>query len=418
MASDHKTTAAPQPWDLSKWRPLPVILMLVGGLGAAIGFFTNRTQFGYSWLQNFMFFLSLCVGGWFLVLVHHLFDASWSVPIRRINEQIACCLPWMAVLFIPIYFLRRDIYPWLNMLAHHETDHPLAAKTPLFSEHGFLIVTLICFFLWWFFTYGLRRASLNQDKDGAAGWTFTMRRYACFGIVTFALSVTLAVIMWMKSLQHQWFSTMYGVYYFAGSVWTVLATVYVLTMVFQRQGYLKGVIFEKQYYFIGSLFFAFTVFYAYIHFAQFFIIWNANIPEETFWYYVRTHNAWRQVGLVLIFGHFFLPFLALLRIDAKLTFAVMVPMAIWAWMMHYTDMVFNIQPAIPEAMIPGRNLSPALHWIDIASFIFMLGFLSWRFFTSYFAHPPYPLRDPRMAEGLDVYVPPLSAAPAEPKGSH
>ena len=116
-----------------------------------------------------------------------------------------------------------------------------------------------------------------------------MRRLACFGIVTFAFSLTMGVIMWMKSIQHQWYSTMYGVYYFAGSVWMTLATVYVLTMIFKRQGYLKGVVFEKQFYFIGTLFFAFTVFYAYIHFSQFFIIWNANIPEETFWYYIRTN---------------------------------------------------------------------------------------------------------------------------------
>jgi len=417
MTHDNKTVA-PAPYDFSKWRPLPVLLMAVGGLGSILGFVLNRPQFGYSWLQSFMFFLSLCVGGWFLVLVHHLFDASWSVPIRRINEQLAAVLPWMALLFIPIYALRRDIYPWLGMLAKGESDHALHAKSPLFSETGFLLVALICFGLWAIFTYGLRGASLAQDKDGSPRHTSRMRVLSSLGIVTFALSVTLGVIMWMKSLQHQWFSTMYGVYYFAGSVWTTLATVYVLTMIFQRQGYLRGVIFEKQYYFIGSLFFAFTVFYAYIHFSQFFIIWNANIPEETFWYFIRTHNGWRQVGMVLIFGHFFLPFLGLLRIDAKLNFAVMVPMAIWAWLMHYTDMAFNIQPAIPETIIPGRVNGPALHWIDICSLLFMLGFVSWRFFGNYFAHPPYPQRDPRMAEGLDMYVPPLSAAKAEPKGSH
>src|SRR5688572_10178400 len=265
MATDTKTVA-PAPIDFSRWRNLPIILMIVGAIGAVIGYFVDPKQFGYSWLQNFMFFLSLAVGGWFLVLVHHLFDASWSVPIRRINEQIAVILPWMAVLFIPIALLRREIFPWLKMLAEHREDHALHAKAPLFSDAGFWIVSIICFVLWWFFTSGLRRASLNQDKDGSPVWTYKMRRLACFGIVTFALSVTMAVIMWMKSLQHQWFSTMYGVYYFAGSVWTTLATVYVLTMIFRRQGYLKGVVFEKQFYFIGSLFFAFTVFYAYIHF--------------------------------------------------------------------------------------------------------------------------------------------------------
>jgi hypothetical protein len=417
MATETKIVA-PAPFDFSRWRNLPVIFMAVGGLLSILGFVTNRPQFGYSWLQNFMFFLAIAIGGWFLVLVHHLFDASWSVPIRRINEALASLLPWMAIFFIPIYFLRRQIYPWLQMLAEGRVDHALHSKAGLFSEKGFAIVSILCFVLWWWNISALRRNSLNQDVDGAARWTGKNRVAASLGVVIFALSVTMGVIMWMKSLQHQWFSTMYGVYYFAGATWTALATVYVLTMIFERQGYLRGVIFEKQYYFIGSLFFAFTVFYAYIHFAQFFIIWNANIPEETFWYYIRTHNGWRQIGLVLIFGHFFLPFLVLLRIDAKLNFAVMIPMGIWAWLMRYTDMAFNVQPAIPASVIPGRSEYPAIHWIDIGCFLLMLGFLSWKFFATYFAHPPYPQRDPRMAEGLDVYVPPLSGAKAEPKASH
>src|SRR5437870_4821100 len=162
MASDTKTVA-PAPFDFSRWRNLPTILMIVGGLGAILGFFVNRTQFGYSWLQNFMFFLSLCVGGWFLVLVHHLFDASWSVPIRRINEQIAIILPWMAVLFLPIYLLRRNIYPWLAMLAAGKTDHALHSKAGLFTEAGFAIVAIICFVLWWLNTTLLRCNSFYQD---------------------------------------------------------------------------------------------------------------------------------------------------------------------------------------------------------------------------------------------------------------
>src|ERR1041385_2067313 len=122
MASDTKTVA-PAPFDFSRWRNLPVIFMLVGGALSVLGFFVNRTQFGYSWLQNFMFFLSLAVGGWFLVLVHHLFDASWSVPIRRINEQLACLFPVMLVLFIPIALLPAKIYPW--WMSDAAEDHAL-----------------------------------------------------------------------------------------------------------------------------------------------------------------------------------------------------------------------------------------------------------------------------------------------------
>ena len=114
-----------------------------------------------------------------------------------------------------------------------------------------------------------------------------MRFHSSWGIWAFALTLTLGAIMWMKALQHQWFSTMYGVYYFAGSAWVALAAAYVIALILDRQGLIRDTMGAEQYYFLGSLLFAFTVFSAYIHFAQYFVIWNANMPEETFWYVFR-----------------------------------------------------------------------------------------------------------------------------------
>jgi hypothetical protein len=204
--------------------------------------------------------------------------------------------------------------------------------------------------------------------------------------------------MWMKALQHQWFSTMYGVYYFAGSAWVTLATSYVITMILDRQGVITDVLHEHQYYFLGSILFAFTVFHAYVTFAQYFIIWNANIPEETFWYVLRQKGSWFGVSMVIIFGHFFLPFLALLRIDVKSVFTWMVPLCIWAWLMHWVDLSFNILPVLhPNGFV--------LHWMDIGCWLFMAGFMSWRFLIEYAKYPPYPLKDPRLIEAMGYYHP-------------
>src|SRR5229473_703214 len=109
----HSPNAA-APLDLSRWRLLPTWLIVIGGVGAVAGFFHDRAQFAFSWLLAFMFFLSLCLGGLFLVLLHHLFDASWSVPIRRFCEHLACLLPVMAALFIPIAVFATKIYPWMK----------------------------------------------------------------------------------------------------------------------------------------------------------------------------------------------------------------------------------------------------------------------------------------------------------------
>jgi hypothetical protein len=401
MAS-HTTTEHEAPMDLSKWRNLPLILLAVGGIGALIGLVIpgTRTQFAFSYLTAFMFFLSIMLGGLFLVIAHHLFDANWSVPIRRINEHLACLAPVLAVLFIPIAVMRERIWKWMTIDPH--VDHALHSKHALLNETGFFVVAVLCFIVWTLISWGLRSQSLAQDRTGAAVHTKRMRVLACIGVVLFALSLTMGVIMWVKALHHQWFSTMFGVWYFAGSVWLTLATVYFITTCLKRMGPLREVVGGTQFYFLGSLLFAFTVFYAYVTFSQYFIIWNANIPEETFWYVLREKGSWYDISQIIIFGHFFIPFLLLLRIDVKHVFPIMAALTVWAWLMHYCDMQFNIMPAFrPDGFM--------IHWLDIACMAFFGGLLSKIWITWYFKYPAFPQKDPRIAETLGVHVEPVSA---------
>src|SRR5947207_6062712 len=146
MSSETKN--ARQPLDLSKWRTMPSKLMVAGVVFVLIGLiFSERRleQFAFSWLLGFMFFLSLCGGALFLVIVHHLFDAGWSVPIRRFCEHIASLLcPWMLFLFLPIAVLAKRIYPWMSE-ANPSRDHSLMAKHPLFTQPGFYLIAAFCF---------------------------------------------------------------------------------------------------------------------------------------------------------------------------------------------------------------------------------------------------------------------------------
>lgn len=384
--------------DFSKWRKVPVTCVVAGAVLALIGAFTNPVEFGYSYLSAYMFCLSLGLGGLFLVLIHHLVDAGWSVPLRRLNEHLACLLPVMAVLFIPIAVLAPKLYPWMQV-ADPATDHALHAKQQLLNKGAWYGISALLFVIWTALSWRLRSLSLEQDKIGGASCTRKLRVASAVGMFLFAISLTLAAILWVKSLEHQWFSTMYGVYYFAGSVWTTLATVYVIAVVLKRNGPLAQVMGGRQFHDLGVLWFAFTVFYAYIHFSQYFIIWNANMPEETFWYLQREKGSWWGVGMALIFGHFFLPFLLLLRIDAKLNWALTVPLAIWAWLMHYCDMAFNVMPAVahPDGF--------KFNHVDLGSLAFIAGLLAMAWIKSFNSHPPFPQKDPRMHEALGVTPP-------------
>jgi len=382
------------------WKKLPLFLAVLGAVCGVIGMLTMTKQFAHSYLLAFMFFLSICLGGLFLTIIHHLFDAAWSVPLRRINEHLAFLLPVMGVLFIPIaIFAPTDLYTWMQLDPH--ADHALHAKQPLFTYGGFYGSAVILFAVWTWLSYSLRSWSLRQDNAGNDNalrvlCTRKLRVHAAYGVYVFAFSLTLAAIMWMKALEHQWFSTMYGVYYFAASVWTTLATLYVIATVLKKTGPLASVIKPRQMHDIGVLWFAFTLFYAYIHFSQYFLIYNANIPEETYYYVKREAGSWWQIGMIIIFGHFVVPFVTMLRIDAKLNLAIMIPLAVWAWLMHFCDISFNIMPLIHKTGF-------VVHWLDITCMAFIGGVLSLVFIKYFNAHKPYPVNDPRLGEALGVH---------------
>ena len=392
---------------VNRWTKVPVALGLLGGVGVVVGLLTQPKQLAFSYLLAFMFFLSLCLGGLFLVLVHHLFDANWSVPLRRVAEQMACSVVVLAVLFIPLGLLAPELYAWMDP-AH--ADHALKAKAGYLNKPFFYIRAVLLFAVWTFLSWRLRYWSLQQDESGAAQCTHRMRRLAAAGVFLFAITLTLAAIDWMKSLQHEWFSTMYGVYYFAGSTWLTLATVYMLAAWLRSRESLRGLIQLRQMHDLGMLIFVFTVFYAYIHFSQYLIIWNANLPEEIFWYQMREKGYWWGSSMVLVFGHFLLPFLLLLRIDAKLKLSLMIPVCVWAWVMHFVDMSFNVLPPLHLEDFPWR-------WTDLACFLFIGGAVTWFFLRNLARHPVYPLRDPRLKEALTIHgVPP--PAIAESVGDH
>jgi hypothetical protein len=415
MNSPNDTTPLPPPLDLSGWHKLPAILMAGGAGLSVIGAAMNPKEFGFSWLLAFMFFLSIALGSLFLVMVHHLSDAGWSVATRRVCEHIASLLfPWLALLFLPVAFFAKYIYSWMAMDPHGNGS--LSAKWPVFTLPGFYIASAIFFGLWWLLSSRLRRWSLKQDEIGGALCTHRMRFHSGWGMVMFALTLTFSGVLWMQAVQYLWFSAIYGVYFFASCAWVALATVYIITVFLQRQRILDRVLHNHQFYYLGLLFFAFTVFQAYTEFAQYFVVWNANLPVETFWYIIRENGSWWWVGMILIFGHFLLPFFVLLPVKAKTDFKIMLPVCAWALAMNFLDLSFNILPTLHPHGYPFKWL-----WQQLGCLAFMGGFLSWAFLKNFNRHAPFPQKDPRLLEAMgNRYIEPeeTSGAPAIPGGAN
>ena len=378
---------------------LPGAMIFFGGALTVAGLIASiirngGKEFGFSWLLAFMFYYSIALGALFIVIVHHLTDAGWSVGIRRFSEHLASLLfPWLAILFLPVLIFAKKIYSWMSLSS--ATNNLVAAKLPVFTCSGFIITTAIFFGIWWLLTSQLSRWSLKQDQTGSVECTRKLRFYAGWGIVAFSLVLSYSAVLWMQATSYQWFSAMYGVYFFSDCAWIGLATVYVIAVILLRQGILKPVLQKNYFYFIGVLLLGFTLFSSYTEFAQYFVVWNANMPEETFWYLIRERGNWWTLSMILIVGKFFIPFFILLPEKIKMNFKVIIPVCLWIWLMHALDLAFNIFPALHNDGYPLRWI-----WLPLGTLLFMGGFLAKIFLCKFNSHPPYPQRDPRLLEAM------------------
>jgi len=273
-------------------------------------------------------------------------------------------------------------------------------KSGFLNLNMFTGMTVGFFAIWIGLSALLRKASFSQDADGSTKWTFANRRNAALGIPLTALSLTFAAIYWMKSLEYHWFSTMYGVWFFANCMRAAMAVGVVITYWLYHRGDYKGIFNTNQLHCLTALAYAFVVFWAYVTFSQYFLIWNANVPEETFWYNIREHGDWLWVGMVLLFGHFFVPFLSWLRYRNKAELKPALIISVWVAVIILVDLCYNILPALKDAHDePLPFLSLNLLWV-LASAIGVGGICAWSYLKSFPTAKLIPIRDPRIVESL------------------
>jgi hypothetical protein len=346
-----------------------------------------------------------------LILIHHIFDASWSVLLRRQFEHGITAFKWLALLFLPLivasWIAPHDVvWPWMN-LAHEThggrtvgTDILYLKKSSFLNLDMFTGMTVLFFGIWIWLSARLRKASFNQDADGNSAWTSMSRKTAAFGIPLVALSLSGAAIYWVKSLEYHWFSTMYGVWFFTNCVRGAISVGVLMTLWLYARGDYKGILNKNHLHSIGQLMLAFTVFWAYVTFSQYFLIWNANVPEETFWYNIREYGDWWYVGMFILFGHFFVPFFTLLSYRFKVTHHIIKRIAYWILATILVDICYNILPAIKDAHgNPEPFLSIQLLWAILAV-ISIGGICVWSYLKSFPTAKLIPIRDPRITECL------------------
>ena len=229
------------------WRRLPMIglVLAVVGLGGslALGLASEaaRRQLWHSWLVGALFALSIALGGLFFVLVHHATQAGWSVVVRRIAENAMATLPFLALLFVPLLFGMGDLFHWSHAEAV-KLDPLLLHKQPYLNVSSSCIRTVAYFVVWSALALWFGRLSRLQDDTGDHELTRRMRRASPPALLLFALTVTFFAFDWLMSLEPDWYSTIFGVYFFAGSAMAFFAFLALVMFAARRAGLLAGVV--------------------------------------------------------------------------------------------------------------------------------------------------------------------------------
>ena len=386
---------------------------LAGLALTVVGFFVaDPRSVALSYLVAVGYWTLIVVGMLMLVLIHHIFDASWGIVIRRQFEHALAALKWLFLLFLPLLVVSAWLKPglvWLWMNPHallpgtHETvgEDVLYLKKAGYLNVGFFTLRVVLFFgIWLWLAHVMRRNSFRQDADGDPKWTFSSRFWSGAGIPLGGLAVTFAFIDWFKSLEYHWFSTIYGVYCFATGMRGALAVGVLLMIWLYRRGDYRGILNNNHLHSIGQLMLTFTVFWAYIAFAQYFLIWNANVPEETFYFNLREYGDWWWVGMSVLFLYFAFPFCYLLSYRYKLDHRRAAFISWWILVMLFVDVCFNTLPAMRDALgHPRPFFSPLMIW-HATALVGVGGICIWAYLRSFATTKLIPIRDPRIVECL------------------
>ena len=372
-------------------RNLLVAVTLVGAAGTAgVYFSAARERFWVNWLVWTLFLLTLGLGNLFLVALERLVGAHWSVPMRRVPERIASLIPLGIVLLLIALLGVPSIFPWTFPAAEHNPI--LVAKAAWLNFPFFAIRLVVCAAVWMLFYFFYVRGSSRQDQSKDPAFTVRARRLAPAFMVVFFFTVTILAFDWISGLEPEWYSDMFGVYLFAGSFISAIAAMIVGVLSLMRRGRLPGVQ-TKHVFNLGTLGLAFTVFFAYIGFAQYMLIWYANLPEEVVWFKHRTEGAWQPVALLLPLLHFFIPFFLLIGSVGKKHAATLRVAALAILLGHFVDLYWLIFPVLGPV--------PLFGWPELAMACLFLGLGFLQIGRAMGRGADMPVGDPLLSRGLE-----------------
>ena len=365
-------------------------------LALALGGGPFGAQFQRSYLVAFMYVLALGLGVLWFVAIQHLTNAKWSVVVRRVAEILAANMDVIAglavIAILPMVVGHSELYEWAS--PPKAEDHHAVHQAGYLNLKFFLVRCVIYFGFWSLLARHFLKQSVAQDTSGSAEINTALQRISAPGMLLFALTLTFCSIDFIMSLDPVFFSTVFGVYYFAGAVGCGYSLLALALMWLQGKGRLTHSVNREHYHDLGKMMFAFgVIFWSYIAFSQFMLIWYADMPEETHWFHARFDGDWKVVSMLLLGCHFVVPFFGLLSRHVKRNRKTLAFWAFWLLVIEYVDLYWLVMPNGSEGVVP-------VSIVDLLAWIGVVGVFIGAAATRAKGLNLVPTKDPRLADSL------------------
>ena len=390
---------------LARLQQRSLVVGVLGVAAGAVGLVMNADQFFRSWLIGFLFVLSFALGSLALLMLQHLSGGQWGLVSRRIFEAASRTLPLVALAFIPILFGMRPLFLWARPEAV-QADRILQMKAPYLNVPFFTVRAVIYFAFWMLCVFLLNKWSAAQDRGETAmtpADSVRFRKVSAPGLLFLVLTVTFASVDWMMSVDPHWYSTVFGLLTVASQGLSALALTIAVLALLAPSGALAPVLGPRHFHDLGKLLLAFVMLWAYLSFSQFLIIWSGNLAEEIPWYIARIRGGWGAVAILLVVGHFALPFTLLLSRDLKRHGNLLSRVAVMVIAMRLVDLIWLVAPSFGTHAAEGDGHAAftfPIHWMDVVIPIGLAGIWLFVFARQLRSRALLPVNDPYFKEAF------------------
>jgi len=379
----------------------------------------NHILRGY--LMGYMISFSFAGGGLVMLMLQYVSGGKWGLLLRRPLEAMTRTLWVVGLMFVPIIFLWNHLYQWAKYPTAAATAEALKnhwisleqaltanAKRSMLNPAAAIVQTVLIFTILLTFAYFLNKWSLERDADPQRGtepsfdrWRIKFENLSGIGILIYVILLTDGAIVWIKSLDVTWYSSIWGLQFLVGQGYAVLALGILTVILLSRFEPMKTMLRPTEQHDLGKLAFAFVMLNIYLCFAEFLIIWSGNIPDEIPWYLNRIHGGWWYVCSADFICHWLIPFTLLLSRDLKRNKEKMIWLTCFMIFARCLDMFWLIEPNFADA---AGNLHLAgnigiLAYITVPAAV--LSVWAWFYLGQLQARPLINLNDPHVEEMLE-----------------